>query len=152
MSFIDEIKQSGIKQYWATEKVSLTDIAKLEQEFAITIPESYKTFLLQLGCGAFGYTEIFGLGCPNTGIPNIRFVVNAIQKCGQRFPEGVIPISEGNEGYFICIACKAFGVFEIGNIIACRASASVKEALDSTTLIASSFDKFCQIKLAAQTK
>ena len=123
---------------------------KLEQDFSVTLPASYKEFLLKLGCGALGSTEIFGLGCPETGVPNIRFVVNALKKCGQQFPQGIIPISEGNEGFFVCLICKNTDIFEAGNVIACRASNSPQEALESASLLASGFDTFCLLKIAAQ--
>lgn len=80
MNFIEEIKQSGLKQFWSKKPATEEEISSFEKDFAVSLPESYKKFLTTFGCGVMGHTEVYGLGCPDTGIPNVRFLINALKR------------------------------------------------------------------------
>ena len=152
MSFIDEIKQSGLRQFWSKKAASQEEIAAFEQDFAVSLPEAYKTFLAEFGCGVMGHTEIYGLGCPETGIPNVRFLINALKKQGQLFPEGVIPVSDANEGFYTCILCCSAGRFGAGSVVVCRPGDSVENARKTMQLLSKNFEEFCMMEIASQKK
>ncbi|MGN0867208.1 MAG: SMI1/KNR4 family protein [Oligosphaeraceae bacterium] len=152
MTFIDRIKQSGLKQFWSKSAASAEEISSFENDFTLTLPDEYKQFLATFGCGVFGHTEIYGLGCPDTGIPNIRFVIKALEKVNQFFPPKVIPISDADEGFYTCILCQTNGCFQAGNVVVCRPSSTANEVFRTMHLLASSFGKFCIMEVEAQKK
>lgn len=152
MSFIDAIKQSGLKQFWSKRSANAEEVATFEKDFAVSLPEDYKTFLLTFGCGAVGHTEFYGLGCPETGIPNVRFLINALKKHGQFFPASLIPISDADEGFYTCILCDSVKGFEPGTVVVCRPQAKTEDALKSIRLLASSFETFCLMEIESQKK
>ena len=152
MSFVDEIKQSGLRQFWSKKAASQEEVTAFEKDFSVTLPDAYKTFLTTFGCGAMGHTEIYGLGCPETGIPNVRFVIRALGKQGQVFPSGVIPVSDADEGFYACILCRAVNEFESGTVVVCRPDSSAEAAERTMRLLASSFENFCIMELESQKK
>ena len=152
MSFIDEIKQSGLRQFWSKRAASAEEISAFEREFSVTLPDAYRTFLTTFGCGAMGHTEIYGLGCPATGIPNVRFVIEALKKQGQVFPNGVIPVSDADEGFYACILCSTVNGFDPGTIVVCRPDVSADASEKSMRLLASNFENFCIMEVESQKK
>ena len=152
MSFVDEIQQSGLKQFWSKRAASAEEITRFEKDFSVTLPDAYKTFLTTFGCGAMGHTEIYGLGCPETGIPNVRFVIDALKKQGQFFPKGIIPVSDADEGFYACLLCDSVNGFELGSIVVCRPDSSLENSEKSMQLLASSFEKFCIMEIKSQQK
>lgn len=152
MNFIEEIKQSGLKQFWSKKPATEEEISSFEKDFAVSLPESYKKFLTTFGCGAMGHTEVYGLGCPDTGIPNVRFLVNALKRSGQLFPKGLIPVSDADEGFYVCILCEAVNGFDAGSIVVCRPEGTVESSAQTIRFLASNFDSFCAMEIESQRK
>ena len=152
MSFIDEIKKSDLKQFWSKRSATTDEITAFENDFSVTLPETYKAFLLTFGCGIMGHTEFYGLGCPETGIPNVRFLINALKKRGQIFPANIIPISDADEGFYACILCESIKGFAIGTVVVCRPQATTAEAEETIQLLAKSFETFCLMEIESQKR
>lgn len=152
MDYIDAIKQSGLKQFWSKSAATAEDITAFEKDFSVILPDAYKSFLLTFGCGAMGHTEFYGLGCPETGIPNVRFLINALKKHGQIFPENVIPVSDADEGFYVCILCDQVSGFDAGSIVVCRPSTTQEQAVRTIQLLASNFEAFCLMEIESQKK
>lgn len=152
MNFVDEIKQSGLKQFWSKRAASAEEVSAFEKEVGVSLPDAYKLFLTTFGCGVMGHTEVYGLGCPETGIPNVRFLLNALKEKGFFFPKGLVPISDADEGFYVCILCEAVNGFNVGAIVVCRPDVTPEAAMPTIQFLASSFGSFCSMEIASQRK
>ena len=61
------------KHFWG--RVTDNAISEFEREFGLTFPKDYREFLNAYGSGSIGSFEIYGLGYPETGIPNLVFLL-----------------------------------------------------------------------------
>lgn len=151
MSVIKTISDSGLRQFWSKRTASSIDISRFEETYLFKLPNDYKSFLSNLGCGSIGSTEIFGLGCPDTGIPSIVYVLKNIESQNLMLPKGFLPISIGNDGYYICLVTEEFKTYKIDNVVACKPGSSVEEASETCVLVASTFENFLLLDIQRQS-
>jgi hypothetical protein len=75
-----------------------------EQTLGVTFPESYKDFLQRYGAGSFGGKVVFGLGVPDTDLPNVVYATLDMQAQDDWFPADLVVISDTGEGDLLCLA------------------------------------------------
>ena len=75
-----------------------------EQTLGVTLPESYRDFLTRYGAGSFGKTLIFGLGVPDTDLPNVVYATLDMQTQDDWFPADLVVITDTGEGDLLCLA------------------------------------------------
>lgn len=75
------------------------EILDFESFYHIKLPSDYREFIRAFGFLSIESFEIFGLGCPDTGVPNISFVLRALNEDGFAMPKGALPISFDGEQY-----------------------------------------------------
>lgn len=150
MSLLEIIKNIKLEKVFSNRTASTYEIIKLENDYSVRLPEDYKQFLLYFGCGRIGNTEIYGLGCPDNAIPNLRFVIESVKKDNKSFPEMMIPIGKSFEGCFICILCAPYKNLAYGAIIECKTLNEHDKIMKNEMLIASSFENYIKIISASQ--
>lgn len=93
------------------------EVRNAETVLGLTFPKDYRLFLLQYGNVVLNSNEIFGLGCRETGYPNIIFVRKSLEKIDQTSYAGLIPICTNGFGeyHFLIGAPSPYG--QEGNII-----------------------------------
>jgi antitoxin YobK len=75
-----------------------------EQRLGVTFPESYREFLQRYGAGSFGGYVIFGLGVPDTDLPNVVYATLEMQRQDDWFPADLVVIQDTGEGDLLCLA------------------------------------------------
>ncbi len=75
-----------------------------EQKLGVTFPESYKDFLQKYGSGTFGGKVTFGLGVPETDLPNVVYATLDMQAQDDWFPADLVVITDTGEGDILCLA------------------------------------------------
>ncbi len=137
---LTQISLSSKPQFWAGG-VSGNDIRKSERTLGLSFPEEYKVFLEKFGAGSIGSLEIYGLGCPSTGVPNVEFVIEALNKLETSLPDGLLPIAMEDNGGYACLVCKQSHLGPLGCVVDFMGtSVEAKE-------IASSFAEYLETKI-----
>lgn len=75
-----------------------------EQRLGVTFPESYKEFLQKYGAGSLGGKVVFGLGVPDTDLPNVVYATLDMQAQDDWFPADLVVITDTGEGDLLCLA------------------------------------------------
>lgn len=83
---------------------SSDDVIRAEDELGVTIPGSYRLFLLEFGWGGVGDWELYGLG------PTVPFHLNLVRlTCSERsemmppLPHHLLPIMNDGGGNLLCL-------------------------------------------------
>jgi hypothetical protein len=97
--------------------VSESDIRAFENERGLTLPEDYRSFVNEFGCGSIGPIEIFGLGVRPTGIPSLIWVLNDLETLGLAPSDSILPVSPLGDGTYAAILTKPKGAFIRGAVI-----------------------------------
>jgi hypothetical protein len=84
--------------------VPFEEVWVAEQTLGVTFPESYKDFLQKYGAGTFGGKLVFGLGVPDTNLPNVVYATLDMQAQDDWFPADLVVISDTGEGDLLCLA------------------------------------------------
>ena len=84
--------------------VPFEEIWVAEQELGVTFPDSYRDFLQRYGAGYFGGRPVYGLGVPDTGIPNVVWATNLLREADDFFPADLVVIQDPGEGDLLCLA------------------------------------------------
>src|SRR5438045_2352950 len=80
-----------------------------QQELGVTFPDSYKEFLQKYGAGSFGGEPIYGLGVPDTGLPNVIWATESIRTSDDFFPADLVVIQDTGQGDLLCLATSRIG-------------------------------------------
>jgi hypothetical protein len=80
-----------------------------EGELGVTFPESYREFLQKYGAGSFGGQEIYGLGMPARGVPNVVWATEAMRASDDFFPGDLVVLQETGQGDLLCLATSRMG-------------------------------------------
>jgi hypothetical protein len=84
--------------------VPFEEIWVAEQTLGVTFPESYRDFLTRYCAGSFGKTIVFGLGVPDTDLPNVVYATLDMQAQDDWFPADLVVITDTGEGDLLCLA------------------------------------------------
>lgn len=80
-------------------------VREAEEKLGVKLPRSYRDFLERYGCGNFG-GEIYGVGIPETGVPNVVWYTLKIRKEGF-IPDWMVVICSEGE-YVFCLDTSTF--------------------------------------------
>jgi hypothetical protein len=75
-----------------------------EGQLGVTFPDSYREFLQKYGAGSFGGQGIYGLGAPDTGLPNVVWATEAVRASDDFFPGDLVVIQDTGQGDLLCLA------------------------------------------------
>lgn len=84
--------------------VPFEEIWVAEGSLGVRFPDSYREFIQRYGAGSFGGVEIFGLGVPDTGLPNVVWATEAIRAADDFFPGDLVVIQDSGQGDLLCLA------------------------------------------------
>lgn len=85
-------------------------VASAERSLGVVLPEQYREFLLRCGSGLVGSCEIYGLGSPRNGVPNLLWLIEDLQRTGLKRPDSLIPFhAEGDGDYSAVLAAPLCG-------------------------------------------
>lgn len=96
--------------------VSEEEVQEAEKELGIRIPEQYRKFLLNYGCGDIEGIQIYGLGVEPDGAPSLLWLIDDLKK-NFPLPETILPFSESGDGSYAAVVVEDFDEFETGNVI-----------------------------------
>lgn len=92
------------------EKVQLAGAVPFEEVWVaeghldVTFPDSYREFLQRYGAGSIGDREVYGLGVPTTGLPNVVWATEALRESDDFFPADLVVLQDTGEGDILCLA------------------------------------------------
>jgi hypothetical protein len=75
-----------------------------ERQLGVTFPDSYREFLQKYGSGSFGGEPVYGLGVPDTDLPNVVWATEAIRTADDFFPSDLVVIQDTGQGDLLCLA------------------------------------------------
>jgi antitoxin YobK len=75
-----------------------------EGKLGVTFPDSYREFLQRYGAGTVGGREVYGLGVPDTGLPNVVYATDALRASDDFFPGDLVVLQDTGEGDILCLA------------------------------------------------
>lgn len=75
-----------------------------ENRLGVAFPNSYREFLQKYGAGSFAGQEVYGLGVPEDGLPNVVWATELIRKADDFFPGDLVVIQDSGEGDLLCLA------------------------------------------------
>ena len=133
-----EISMSSKPQFWAGGVAEKT-VLEAEARLKLSFPADYIEFLKTFGAGSLGSLEIYGLGCPATGVPNVEFVIKALDESGTTLPDGLIPVALEDNGGYACLVCKKSSIGPLGCV--------VDFSGESLEVIGSSFTEYLENRL-----
>ena len=84
--------------------VPFEEIWVAEGQLNVKFPESYKQFLQRYGSGSFAGEDIYGLGVPETNLPNVVFATDTLRTSDDFFPVDLVVIQDTGEGDLLCLA------------------------------------------------
>ena len=84
--------------------VPFEEVWVAEGYLGVQFPDSYKEFLQRYGAGSFGGRDVYGLGVPDTGLPNVVWATQALRDSDDFFPEDLVVIQDTGEGDLLCLA------------------------------------------------
>ncbi len=83
--------------------VPFEEVWVAESYLGVSFPNSYKEFLQRYGAGSFGGVDIYGLGAPETGLPNVVWATDALRASDDFFPEDLVVIQDTGQGDILCL-------------------------------------------------
>src|SRR5437660_11543820 len=84
--------------------VPFEEIWVAEGSLGVSFPESYKEFLQKYGAGIFAGQAIYGLGVPDTNLPNVVFATETLRTSDDFFPVDLEVIHDTGEGDILSLA------------------------------------------------
>ena len=84
--------------------VPFEEVWVAETQLGVKFPDSYREFLQKYGAGSFGGRTIYGLGAPDTGLPNVVWATNLLREADDFFPGDLVVIQDTGEGDILCLA------------------------------------------------
>lgn len=84
--------------------VPFEEVWVAEGKLEVTFPDSYRQFLLRYGAGYIGAKAVYGLGVPDTGLPNVVWATEALRDSDDFFPGDLVVIQDTGEGDLLCLA------------------------------------------------
>ena len=84
--------------------VAYEEVWVAEGQLGVTFPDSYREFLQKYGAGSFGGHQIYGLGVPDTGLPNVVWATEAVRASDDFFPADMVVIQDTGQGDLLCLA------------------------------------------------
>lgn len=92
-------------------------IADAERRLGVCFPAEYREFLATHGSGIVDGVEIFGLGGPKGGMPDLDFVLAGLERRGFVRPRGLIPIAEVGNGDYVAVLAEPLGGHGVGEVV-----------------------------------
>jgi hypothetical protein len=139
MTDIEKIIESKKLKKDFVGSVPESEILNFEKIVGHKLPDDFRTFLEVYGCGTLGPFEIYGLGVPQKGVPNIISVGNSIRK-NVSVPSYIVPFMDLGDGLSACVVCKNIKNFNFGDIIVFDSTRDFSE--DVAKVLNKSFTKF----------
>ncbi len=84
--------------------VPFEEIYVAESRLGVRFPDSYRDFIQRYGTGTFGGRQIYGLGVPDDGLPNVVWATEAMREADDFFPADLVVIQDTGEGDILCLA------------------------------------------------
>jgi len=84
--------------------VPFEEVWVAESYLAVRFPDSYREFLQRYGAGSFGGRDVYGLGVPDTALPNVVWATDALRGADDFFPGDLVVIQDTGEGDILCLA------------------------------------------------
>ena len=84
--------------------VPFEEVWVAESYLDVRFPDSYREFLQRYGAGSFGGKDVYGLGVPTTGLPNVVWATEALRASDDFFPADLVVIQDTGEGDMLCLA------------------------------------------------
>jgi len=84
--------------------VPFEEIWVAEGQLGVRFPDSYREFIQRYGAGSFGGVEVYGLGVPDTGLPNVVWATEAVRAADDFFPADLVVIQDTGQGDLLCLA------------------------------------------------
>ena len=84
--------------------VPFEEVWVAEANLGVTFSESYRQFLQQYGAGSIGGRDVYGLGVPETGLPNVIYATEALRESDDFFPGDLVVLQDTGEGDLLCLA------------------------------------------------
>ena len=84
--------------------VPFEEVWVAEGYLGVRFPNSYREFLQRYGAGSFGGRDVYGLGVPDTGLPNVVWATDALRGSDDFFPADLVVIQDTGEGDILCLA------------------------------------------------
>jgi antitoxin YobK len=82
------------------------EIISCEKKLNLKLPKSYKEFVLRYGVGGIFGEEIYGLGIPETGVPNVIWITKDMRETDD-IPNHFVPIyNTGYDNEYYCLDCS----------------------------------------------
>jgi hypothetical protein len=117
-------------------------IAAAERCLNVRFPPTYRTFLLELGAGAFGSVEFFGVVDDNwedSGLPDVVWLAMRAQREGW-LPQGIVPIYDDGMGNWLVLNLREPWSSGEPNVVAWEMGRSQPDA--NLEIIAPNFGAF----------
>lgn len=92
-------------------------VAKAEESIGVPMPALYKSFLLQYGSGVIGQYEIYGLGCPQNGVPNLLWLIQDLKQIGLQRPTQIIPFHAEGDGDYSAVLAAPLAGQSVGSVV-----------------------------------
>lgn len=84
--------------------VPFEEVWVAEGQLAVTFPDSYREFLQKYGAGSVGGSDVYGLGVPASGLPNVIYATEIMRASDDFFPGDLVVIQDTGEGDILCLA------------------------------------------------
>ena len=84
--------------------VPFEEVWVAEGSLGVTFSESYREFLQRYGAGTVGGREVYGLGVPASGLPNVIYATEALREADDFFPGDLVVLQDTGEGDLLCLA------------------------------------------------
>lgn len=84
--------------------VPFEEIYVAEGRLGVTLPASYRDFLQKYGAGYFGTELIYGLGTPDSDLPNFVWATETMRTADDFFPGDLVPVEDTGQGDVLCLA------------------------------------------------
>jgi antitoxin YobK len=83
-----------------------SEITKCEKALNLLLPKSYREFILTFGVGGIFGEEIYGLGIPDTAVPNVMWITKDLRG-SDNLPYHLVPIyTTGFDNEYFCLDCS----------------------------------------------
>lgn len=114
---LDAIIESVAEAKHFAGAVDEKELAQAEERLGLRFPTEYRAFLSSRGCGSIGSLEILGLGIPESGVPNLMFVVQGLESAGFQVRPRILPVSAIGDGSYFAVVVEALGELTPGQMV-----------------------------------